>query len=298
MTEKGHCPVLLTEALELLDVGREGVYVDCTLGLAGHAVAILERNPRASLVGLDRDELSLRRARDRLTPFAGRVRLYQADFKDLAQLGLDFREVRGILVDLGISSFQLDTPERGFSFSQEGPLDMRMDARSKVTAHKVLHSYPEPRLAELFETYGELPHSRRLAREIVRLRKLGRIETTSDLRCLVEEVYRWRPQKGKIHPAAKAFQALRIEVNRELEGLAEFIDGTVRMSVPGTRFVAISFHSLEDRIVKHAFAALASSRDARPLLSVLTKKPVMAGPDEVAANSRSRSAKLRAAERI
>jgi 16S rRNA (cytosine1402-N4)-methyltransferase len=298
MTEKGHCPVLLTEVLEFMDVGREGVYVDCTLGLAGHAVAILERNPRASLVGLDRDELSLRQARERLTPFAGRVRLYQADFKDLAELGLDFREVRGVLVDLGISSFQLDSPERGFSFSQEGPLDMRMDQRSKITAGKVIHGYSEPRLAELFETYGELPHSRRLARELVRLRKLGRIETTSDLRCLVEEVYRWRPQKGKIHPAAKAFQALRIEVNRELEGLPEFIDGTVRASVPGTRFVAISFHSLEDRIVKHAFAALASARDSQPLLSVLTKKPVMAGPDEVAANSRSRSAKLRAAERV
>ncbi len=298
MTEKGHCPVLRSEVLEFLDVGREGVYVDCTLGLAGHAVAILERNPRASLVGLDRDELSLRQARERLTPFAGRVRLFQADFKDLAALDLDFREVRGVLVDLGISSFQLDSPERGFSFNQEGPLDMRMDQRSKITAGKVLHTYSEPRLAELFETYGELPHSRRLAREIVRLRKLGRIETTSDLRCLVEEIYRWRPQKGKIHPAAKAFQALRIEVNRELEGLAEFIEGIVRGSVPGTRFVAISFHSLEDRIVKHTFASLASSRDSRPLLAVLTKKPVMAGPEEVAANSRSRSAKLRAAERV
>jgi 16S rRNA (cytosine1402-N4)-methyltransferase len=298
MTEKGHCPVLLTEALEFLDVGRDGVYVDCTLGLAGHAVAILERNPRASLVGLDRDELSLRQARERLAPFAGRVRLFLADFKDLAELEIDFREVRGVLVDLGISSFQLDSPERGFSFNQEGPLDMRMDQRSKVTAGKVLHTYPEPRLAELFETYGELPHSRRLAREIVRLRKLGRIETTSDLRCLIEEIYRWRPQKGKIHPAAKAFQALRIEVNRELEGLPEFIERTVREAVAGTRFVAISFHSLEDRIVKHAFAALASARDRQPLLSILTRKPVMAGPDEVAANSRSRSAKLRAAERV
>ena len=298
MTEKGHCPVLLTEVLEFLDVGREGVYVDCTLGLAGHAVAILERNPRASLVGLDRDELSLRQARERLAPFAKRVRLFQADFKGLAELPLSFREVRGVLVDLGISSFQLDTPERGFSFSQEGPLDMRMDGRSKITAGKVLHTYPEPRLADLFAAYGELPHSRRLAREIVRLRKLGRIETTSDLRCLVEEVYRWRPQKGKIHPAAKAFQALRIEVNRELEGLQEFLEGTIRLSVPGTRFVAISFHSLEDRIVKHAFAGLASGRDREPLLSVLTRKPVMAGPDEVAANSRARSAKLRAAVRV
>jgi 16S rRNA (cytosine1402-N4)-methyltransferase len=297
MTEQGHCPVLLTEVLELLSIGREGVYVDCTLGLAGHAVAILERNPRASLVGLDRDEISLRQARERLMPFGGRVRLFHTDFKYLPELGIDFRDVRGVLIDLGMSSFQLDSPERGFSFSQEGPLDMRMDQRSKITAGKVLHTYSEQKLADLFETCGELPHSRRLAREVVRLRKLGRVETTSDLRRIIEEVYRWRPQKGKIHPAAKAFQALRIEVNRELEGLAEFLEETVRMSIVGTRFVAISFHSLEDRIVKHTFAGLASTRDREPLLTILTRKPVMAGPDEVAGNSRARSAKLRAAER-
>jgi 16S rRNA (cytosine1402-N4)-methyltransferase len=297
MTEQGHCPVLLTEVLELLSIGREGVYVDCTLGLAGHAVAILERNPRASLVGLDRDEISLRQARERLMPFGGRVRLFHTDFKYLPELGIDFRDVRGVLTDLGMSSFQLDSPERGFSFSQEGPLDMRMDQRSKITAGKVLHTYSEQKLADLFETCGELPHSRRLAREVVRLRKLGRVETTSDLRRIIEEVYRWRPQKGKIHPAAKAFQALRIEVNRELEGLAEFLEETVRMSIVGTRFVAISFHSLEDRIVKHTFAGLASTRDREPLLTILTRKPVMAGPDEVAGNSRARSAKLRAAER-
>jgi 16S rRNA (cytosine1402-N4)-methyltransferase len=172
-----------------------------------------------------------------------------------------------------------------------------MDQRSKITAGKVLHTYSEQKLADLFETCGELPHSRRLAREVVRLRKLGRVETTSDLRRIIEEVYRWRPQKGKIHPAAKAFQALRIEVNRELEGLAEFLEETVRMSIVGTRFVAISFHSLEDRIVKHTFAGLASTRDREPLLTILTRKPVMAGPDEVAGNSRARSAKLRAAER-
>jgi 16S rRNA (cytosine1402-N4)-methyltransferase len=231
-------------------------------------------------------------------PFGGRVRLFHTDFKALPTLGIAFRDVRGVLVDLGVSSYQLDSPERGFSFSQEGPLDMRMDQRSKITADKLLRTYSEPKLAELFETYGELPHSRRLAREIVSLRKLGRVTTTSDLRRIIEEVYRWRPQKGKIHPAAKAFQALRIEVNQELEGLPEFFEETIRMSVPGTRFVAISFHSLEDRIVKHTFARLASRQDHEPLVSILTKKPVMAGPAEVAANSRARSAKLRAAERI
>jgi 16S rRNA (cytosine1402-N4)-methyltransferase len=298
MTELGHSPVLPTEVLEFLDAGREGTYVDCTLGLAGHACAILERNPRSRLIGLDRDERSLEKARERLAEHAGRVKLFHADFKCLPELGISFKNVRGVLVDLGISSFQLDSPERGFSYTHEGPLDMRMDLRNKTTAGKILHTYPEQKLAEIFAKYGELAQTRRLARDIVHLRKLGRLETTSDLRILTEAVYRWRPQRGRIHPAAKAFQALRIEVNQELEGLGPFIEETVRLSNPGTRFVAISFHSLEDRIVKHTFASLASSSEHAPLLSILTKKPVMAGEAEVAANSRSRSAKLRAAERV
>jgi 16S rRNA (cytosine1402-N4)-methyltransferase len=298
MTEKGHCPVLPTEVLEFLDAGREGTYVDCTLGLAGHAVAILERNPRSKLIGLDRDGQSLEKAQERLRDYAGRVKLFHADFKCLPELGIPFKKVRGVLVDLGISSFQLDSPERGFSHTHEGPLDMRMDLRNKTTAGKVLHTYPEQKLAEIFAKYGELAQTRRLAREIVHLRKLGRLETTGDLRVLTEAVYRWRPQKGRIHPAAKAFQALRIEVNQELEGLGPFIEETVRLIVPGTRFVAISFHSLEDRIVKRAFHGLAAPAEGAPLLRILTKKPVMAGEDEVAVNSRSRSAKLRAAERV
>jgi 16S rRNA (cytosine1402-N4)-methyltransferase len=298
MTEKGHLPVLPTQVLEFIDAGRAGVYIDCTLGLAGHALSILKRNPRARLVGLDRDALSLEVAREKLRPFARRVTLFHADFKDLPRLDIPFDEVRGVLVDLGISSFQLDSPERGFSFTHEGPLDMRMDQRTKTTAAKLLQTFPEQRLAEVFAKYGELGQTRRLAREIAHLRKLGRLESTSDLRVLVERIYQWRPQKGRIHPAAKVFQALRIEVNQELEGLPEFIEATVRLAGPGTRFVMISFHSLEDRIVKRAFHALASRDESAPLLSILTKKPVMASEDEVAANSRARSAKLRAAERI
>jgi len=298
MRETGHLPVLPTEVIEFLDAGRPGLYVDCTLGLAGHAAAILERNPRARLIGLDRDGQSLEIARDRLKPYAKRVTLYQADFRDLPGLDVPFGEVRGVLADLGISSFQLDDPERGFSYMHEGPLDMRVDRRSKTTAAKILHNYPEQRLAELFAVYGELGGTRRLAREIVHLRKLGRLETTGDLRVLIERLYQWRPQKGRIHPAAKAFQALRIEVNGELEGLGDFLDAAVRRSAKGTRFVVISFHSLEDRIVKRAFHALASPEDGAPLVRVLTKKPVMASAAEVEANFRARSAKLRASERI
>ena len=298
MRENGHRPVLPAEVIEFLDAGRAGVYIDCTLGLAGHAVAVLERNPRARLIGLDRDGQSLEAARERLKPFARRVTLYQADFRDLPTLDVPFAEVRGVLADLGISSFQLDTAERGFSYMNEGPLDMRIDQRMKTTAWKVLHTYPEQKLAELFAKYGELAQTRRLAREIVHLRKLGRLETTGDLRLLVERIYQWRPQRGRIHPAAKAFQALRIEINQELEGLGEFIEATVRRSAAGTRFVIIAFHSLEDRIVKRAFHALAHPEEGAPLIEVLTKKPVMASEAEVAANSRARSAKLRAAERL
>ena len=298
MREYGHRPVLPAEVIEFLDAGRAGVYIDCTLGLAGHALDVLERNPRARLIGLDRDGQSLEAARERLKPFARRVTLYQADFRDLPTLDIPFDKVRGVLADLGISSFQLDTAERGFSYMHEGPLDMRLDQRLKTTAWKVLHTYPEQKLAELFAKYGELAQTRRLAREIVHLRKLGRLETTGDLRVLIERIYQWRPERGRIHPAAKAFQALRIEVNQELEGLGEFIEATVRLSGAGTRFVIIAFHSLEDRIVKRAFQALARPEEGAPLLEILTKKPVMASEAEVAANSRARSAKLRAAERV
>ena len=298
MTENGHLPVLLTEVIEFLDAARPGLYVDCTLGLAGHALAILGKNPKARLVGLDRDARSLEIARERLKPYAKRVTLYQADFKDLETLDIPFDKVRGVLVDLGISSFQLDTPERGFSYMHEGPLDMRVDLRMKTTAARILHSYTEQKLAGMFARYGELPQTRRLAREIVHLRKLGRLETTGDLRLLIERIYQWRPQKGRIHPAAKAFQALRIEVNGELDGLGEFRDAAVRRAARGARFVVISFHSLEDRIVKRAFHALAAPEDGAPLITTLTRKPVMASEAEVAGNSRARSAKLRAAERL
>lgn len=298
MIGTGHVPVLLEEALRQLDSGRAGTYIDGTLGMGGHSLEILKRNPKASVIGFDRDEASLRKAGERLAEFGKRVRLYHGDFKEIPGLGLDLGKVRGLLLDLGMSSFQLDAPERGFSFNADGPLDMRMDLRTKATAASVLEKYSEARLDEVFRAYGELPHTRRLAREIVTRRKLHPFETTGQLRRLVEEIYRWHPQKGKVHPAAKAFQALRIEINGELEGLGAFLESMVSGTRPGTRFVVIAFHSLEDRIVKRTFAALASPADGAARLKVLTKKPVTASESEVAANSRSRSAKLRAAERV
>lgn len=298
MSEKGHVPVLLHEVLEYLGVGREGIYIDATIGLAGHAAAILEQNSRARLIGFDIDELALEKVKENLKPYADRVDLYHGDFRLIPGLDIDFGSVRGLLLDLGLSSFQLDNAERGFSFNQDGPLDMRMDLRNKTTAFKIIDTYSEPKLARLFLEYGELRQARRLARDIVARRKLRKIATTSELRAIVETVCHWIPQKGKVHPAAKVFQALRIEVNGELQGLADFIEAMAAKFGSGARLVAISFHSLEDRIVKQTFHKLATGEERPAQLRLLTKKPVVPSDEEVAANSRARSAKLRAAERV
>lgn len=299
MIGQGHIPVLLEEVLQHLNIEREGIYIDCTLGLGGHASALLQRNPGAELIGLDRDELSLQVARERLRDFADRIQIFHSDFHFLPELEVDFSRVKGVLVDLGISSFQLDDPERGFSFNQEGPLDMRMDQRAKTTAARILEKYSEPHLAQVFFEYGELRQSRKLARAIVSKRKIRKLESTTQLFQIVEEVCHWRAQKGKSHPAARVFQALRIEINQELQDLGDFLREIADRLPAGGRIAFISFHSLEDRIVKHTLTDLASDGEGRsPTLKILTKKPVTPSAPEVEANFRSRSAKLRAAEKL
>jgi len=298
MSVKGHVPVLLKEVLEYLDASREGSYIDCTIGLAGHALEILKTNPRAELIGFDIDAAALAEAKEKLRPYAPRVQLYHSDFRYLPELDIDFSSVRGLLLDLGLSSFQLDSPERGFSFNQDGPLDMRMDLRNKTTAFKIIDTYSEPKLSQLFQEYGELRQARRLAREIATRRKGHGIQTTAELRQIIESVCHWIPQKGKVHPAAKVFQALRIEVNGELTGVGEFLVDMVGKVPSGARLAAISFHSLEDRIVKHTFAGLAAANDKPALVRLLTRKPVTPTEEEMAANSRSKPAKLRAIEKI
>lgn len=299
MIGQGHIPVLLEEVLQHLNIEREGIYIDCTLGLGGHASALLQRNPGAELIGLDRDERSLQVARERLRDFADRIQIFHSDFRFLPELEVDFSRVKGVLVDLGISSFQLDDPERGFSFNQEGPLDMRMDQRAKTTAARILEKYSEPRLAQVFFEYGELRQSRKLARAIVSKRKIRKFESTTQLFQIVEEVCHWRAQKGKSHPAARVFQALRIEINQELQDLGDFLREIADRLPAGGRIAFISFHSLEDRIVKHTLTDLASDGEGRsPTLKILTKKPVTPSAPEVEANFRSRSAKLRAAEKL
>ncbi|HQH46877.1 MAG TPA: 16S rRNA (cytosine(1402)-N(4))-methyltransferase RsmH, partial [Candidatus Aminicenantes bacterium] len=219
MTGRDHIPVLLDESLTLLDAGRSGVYIDGTLGLAGHSREILKRNPGARLVGFDRDEAALDEAQRRLSPYRNRIALYHADFRRLLEVEIDWASVRGVFLDLGMSSFQLDDPARGFSHQLDGPLDMRMDRRQHLDAARVIDKYPEARLADLFRNYGELRPAAKLARTIASRRRMTKIESTVQLRTIVEEVCRWIPQKGKTHPAAKVFQALRIEVNEELAGL-------------------------------------------------------------------------------
>lgn len=298
MNGNGHIPVLLGEVMDFLDVDRTGVYVDCTIGLGGHAVEILKRNPKANLIGFDIDEKSLLVTKERLEPYADRLELYHSDFRYLPDLNMNFSQIRGILLDLGISSFQLDSAERGFSYNKEGPLDMRMDLLNKITASKIIHKYSENKLAQIFREYGELRQAKKLAREIASRRKVKKIESTTQLLETIEDVCRWRPQKGKSHPAARIFQALRIEVNQELKNLSGFLERIAQKIQKQTRIIAISFHSLEDRIIKHSFSHLAASNDSPPALKILTKKPVIPSEKEITQNFRARSAKLRAAERI
>ncbi len=297
-TQGYHLPVLLEEALSYLDIQRPGIYIDATVGLGGHSFEILRRNPQAQVIGIDLDETSLLAAKERLKEFGPRVKLIQTDFRFLPDLDIDFSNVRGLLLDLGLSSFQLDNPDRGFSFNLEGPLDMRFDHRIKITAAKILQKYPENHLAAIFAKYGELKQARQLAREIVSRRKNQPFKTTTQLRRLVEEVCRWRPQPGKIHPAAKVFQALRIEVNNELKDLDKFLEKMASLLPKGARIVVISFHSLEDRIIKHTMAKLARIDQKRAKVQILTRKPVTPGEEEIKRNPRSHSAKLRAAEII
>ena len=307
-----HVPVLLAESLERLAPGRGGLFVDATVGLGGHAEALLAASPDVELVGIDRDPQALERAGRRLAPFGGRVRLVQANFHQLEQAlaGLGVRgvgSIAGVLADLGVSSLQLDTAERGFSFRFDGPLDMRMGL-ADLTAADVVNQASEGELEKIFRDYGEERQARRIARAIGRARLEKPIETTGELRRLVGGVLGGgRRHEERIDPATRVFQALRIAVNEELAGLDAFIQRAVELMETDGRLVIISYHSLEDRIVKNTLRDLAQGEvdliTGRPraetrLIEVLTKKPLRPSEEEVAFNPRSRSARLRAARRL
>ena len=290
-----HEPVLVAETVGLLDPSRGGLFVDCTVGLGGHARAVLAGGA-TRLIGLDRDTTALSIAAEALAEWQDRVELVHADFRDLpgvlAARGIDV--IAGALADLGVSSMQFDAEGRGFSFRRDEPLDMRMDQTQGPTAADLVADADEEDLANVIFQYGEERYSRRIARKLVEARRTGRIATTGQLAQLVRRAV---PHKGyqRIDPATRTFQALRIWVNRELEGLDGFLVEVSKLLGAGARLAVITFHSLEYRIVKHAFRALAAGEDA---LRVLTRKPVIPGEAEVARNPRARSAKLRAIERL
>jgi len=306
-----HVPVLLREALEFLAPERGGLFVDCTLGLGGHAQAVLQGGSGARLIGIDRDPDALELAGERLATFGERAQLIEGEFWNvrelLADLGVE-RVSGGILADLGVSSMQLDTAARGFSFQRDGPLDMRMGA-GETTAADIVNGFPEGELVRIFREYGEERRARRIARAIVERRRDQPVETTGELRELIGRVS--RPNYGargrRIDPATRVFQALRIAVNQELTGLEQLLDQVVELLDQDGRLVVISYHSLEDRIVKHTLRDLARgevdqttgrTRSETRVIELLTGKPVRPRSEEVAANPRSRSARLRAARRI
>ncbi len=316
--EYPHVPVLPEEVLRYLEPVNGGRYLDGTLGLGGHAARILEAAPGCAVLGLDQDASALSLAAERLERFGERAVLRHGRFgafeRHLDALGWDFLD--GALLDIGVSSMQLDTPERGFSFLHDGPLDMRMDPTGGETGHAVppasalVNKAPFAVLKEIIATAGEEPQAGRVARAIVDARAGGPIETTGQLAAIVEKAYpaKWRAT-ARNHPATRTFQALRITVNNELGQLTGFLGRIVPRLAPGGRLVVISFHSLEDRIVKNFMRDEAQGcRCPRQIpvcvcnhvasLRVLTRKPVTATPEEVAMNARSSSAKLRAAERI
>jgi 16S rRNA (cytosine1402-N4)-methyltransferase len=306
-----HRPVLLTETLKFLVPERGGLFVDCTVGLGGHSEAILESSERARVVGMDLDPAALAYARQRLASFGERFQSFQVNFRELADVlsRAGERDPAGILVDLGVSSLQFDSPERGFSFRFDAPLDMRMDPTSGATAADLLQQLPESEIARIIFEFGEERHSRRIARRIVERREQGEpVTTTKDLADLVATAV-GGGKRQQIHPATRTFQALRIAVNSELDGLGDFVQSAIDLLAPDGRFAGISFHSLEDRILKQELRRLSGkcqcpprlpvcSCGARKIIEVLTRRPAIPTAREIEENPRARSAKLRACRKL
>ena len=294
-----HIPVLKQEAVDALRLQAHAVYVDCTVGGGGHAEAILEATaPDGSLIGIDRDGEAIQRAGERLKRYGTRVRLFHENFKNLGTLlrAQGVRSVDGILMDLGMSTLQLADSERGFSFQKDGPLDMRMDRRSPVTAAALVNSLPERQLAQILFEYGEERWANRIARAVTEARKKKPIRSIGKFASLVRRAIPRAAQSRRLNPATKTFQALRIAVNQELDPLAGALSDAVALLNPGGRLCVIAFHSLEDRIVKRTFKALTRAEAAR--VRLVTKRPIVPGREEIRMNPRSRSAKLRVVERV
>ncbi len=312
MSSFSHFPVMLEECMQGLQPTSGGIYFDGTLGGGGHSYEILRRSsPEGRLIATDLDDEAIAAATQKLSPFEGRFSIHKSNFKNfeevLAEEGVDFLD--GVMLDFGISSHQIDEPERGFSYMcADAPLDMRMDMTAPLTAEEVINEYPQKKLAEILKEYGEEKFASQIAANVVKARERSRIKTCGEFVKIIEESIPKKFQQNG--PAArKSFQAVRIEVNGELSGLYEAVLGLTRRLKKGGRIAILTFHSLEDRIVKNAFRYLETDCicpkelpvcvcGKKKEIEVLTKKPVVAGPKEMVINSRSRSAKLRVAQKI
>ena len=306
-----HRSVLLLPTVVALAVRPDGIYLDGTLGGAGHSYEIASRLTTGRLIGLDRDETALAAAGARLAPFAGRVTLVHSNFADLAQVldSLDIPAVDGMLFDLGVSSPQLDDAERGFSYMQDAPLDMRMDRTAGLTAYEVVNTWPEAELKRILYTYGEERYAPRIAAAIAARRTERPIATTLELADLIRSAMPAQALREKQHPAKRSFQAIRIAVNDELGAVERMLASAIDRLNPGGRLAVITFHSLEDRIVKTAFQEAARGCTCpkdfpvcvcgkKPKVKLITRHPIVADEAELAENPRARSAKLRVAEKL
>lgn len=309
--EFSHKPVLLEEVIEGLNISENGIYVDGTLGGAGHSSEILRRIPRGLLVGIDQDQDALDSSRERLEKIGDNFILARDNYQNILEVldRLEIDKVSGILLDIGVSSYQFDTPSRGFSYRFDAPLDMRMDTRQELTAHEVVNYYPQRKLEKIIQEYGEEKWSKRVAEFIVQNRKNRTIETTFDLVEIIKQAIPSGARRGGPHPAKRTFQAIRIEVNDELGVLKRSIPNMVNRLKVGGRLAIITFHSLEDRIVKEAFKELYKDCICPPHfpvctcdkvreIEIITRKPIGPSKEELEENNRAHSAKLRIAEKI
>lgn len=311
MTEFSHYSVLLGECIDGLDIKPDGIYVDGTAGGGGHSFEIAKRLTTGRLIAIDQDKDAIAAAGKRLSEFSDRVTLVRNNFSNLAEVcaELGIEKIDGFLIDAGVSSFQLDCAERGFSYSADAPLDMRMDTRNSLTAREVVNEYTEQQLKKILFDYGEERFSPAIASAIVRERAKAPIETTAELSAIIKGAIPPFAREGGHHPAKRSFQAIRIEVNRELDVIEPAIRAAEKLMRVGGRIAVITFHSLEDRIVKQTFADLASGCTCprsfpvcvcgkKPSVKLVNKKPILPSKAELDENPRSRSAKLRVAEKI
>ena len=306
-----HYSVMLSETVDGLNLKDGGVYADGTLGGGGHSYEILSRKKNIRLIGIDQDEEAISAAKKRLSEFEDKVTYVNDNFKNVLNIldMLEIPEIDGMVLDLGVSSYQLDSEERGFSYMKSAPLDMRMDRKKGLSAYQVVNTYTEDQLTDIFYRYGEENWSRRVAKFIVERRKDASIETTGELSEIIKAAIPQGARKDELHPEKRIFQAIRIEVNGELEILKGAVCDIVSKLKKGGRLSVITFHSLEDRIIKQTFSELAKGCicppdfpvcvcGKKPEVKVITRKPILPGKDELSENSRSKSAKLRIIEKL